>query len=251
MQMQREIFNGAILVLCVAAIALLGFVQVGCDRSEPDKPESAKQPDRVEEPVVVVDMDPLPTKIPTPENIGTPAEVKLLKLEPPHKGGRPPFSAPKGTVNLASGMSVTSGEFPVIGDLSVITDGEKKSGEGYFVDMGPMLQWVQIDLEQPCTIYAILFWHYHAQVRVYRSVVVQVADDVDFTENVRTLFNNDQDGSANLGAGEDLLYVDTYEGKLVDAKGVKARYVRLYSNGNTTNDSSHYVEVEVFGKPAE
>jgi hypothetical protein len=26
--------------------------------------------------------------------------------------------------------------------------------------------------------------------------------------------------------------------------------VRLYSNGNTANDLNHYVEVEVFGKPA-
>ena len=30
----------------------------------------------------------------------------------------------------------------------------------------------------------------------------------------------------------------------------QARYVRLYSNGNTANDLNHYVEVEVFGKPA-
>ena len=37
------------------------------------------------------------------------------------------------------------------------------------------------------------------------------------------------------------------EGRLFDLKGVKARYVRLYSNGNTTNDLNHYVEVEVYG----
>jgi hypothetical protein len=30
---------------------------------------------------------------------------------------------------------------------------------------------------------------------------------------------------------------------------VKGRYVRLYSNGNTTNDLNHYVEVEVHGSP--
>ena len=40
------------------------------------------------------------------------------------------------------------------------------------------------------------------------------------------------------------------EGKLIDAKGVKGRYVRLYSKGNTTNKLNHYIEVEVFGKPA-
>jgi hypothetical protein len=30
---------------------------------------------------------------------------------------------------------------------------------------------------------------------------------------------------------------------------VKGRYVRLYSNGNTSNDLNHYVEVEVYGTP--
>jgi len=57
------------------------------------------------------------------------------------------------------------------------------------------------------------------------------------------------DGSTGLGVGDDLLYIETHEGKLINAKGVKARYVRLYSNGNTANDVNHYVEVEVFGKP--
>jgi len=32
--------------------------------------------------------------------------------------------------------------------------------------------------------------------------------------------------------------------------GVKGRYVRLYSNGNTANRLNHYIEVEVWGKPA-
>ena len=36
---------------------------------------------------------------------------------------------------------------------------------------------------------------------------------------------------------------------MVDAKGVSARYVRLYSNGNTSDELNHYTEVEVYGKP--
>ena len=46
-----------------------------------------------------------------------------------------------------------------------------------------------------------------------------------------------------------MAYIETYQGKLIDAKGVKGRYVRLYSNGNTTNKLNHYIEVEVLGKP--
>jgi hypothetical protein len=84
---------------------------------------------------------------------------------------------------------------------------------------------------------------------VYFDVAVQVAEDPDFLTNVRTLFNNDDDNSAGLGIGKDQHYVETAEGKLVDARGVEARYVRLTSNGSNAARTNHYVEVEVFGKP--
>jgi hypothetical protein len=89
-----------------------------------------------------------------------------------------------------------------------------------------------------------------SQNPAYFDVIVQTADDPDFTTNVRTLFNNDTDNSAGLGAGADMHYVESYKGELIDAEGVKARYVRLYSNGNNTDDLNHYIEVEVYGKPA-
>ena len=37
--------------------------------------------------------------------------------------------------------------------------------------------------------------------------------------------------------------------ELSDAKGVEARYVRLFSNGSDKAETNHYVEVEVYGKP--
>jgi len=95
---------------------------------------------------------------------------------------------------------------------------------------------------------AILVWHYHSQARVYHDVVVKVSDDPTFKTGT-TVFNNDHDNSAKLGAGTDKEYIEVAEGRLIDPKGAKGRYVRLYSNGNTTNDLSHYVEVEVFGAP--
>ena len=42
--------------------------------------------------------------------------------------------------------------------------------------------------------------------------------------------------AAGLGIGKDREYFETNEGKLVDAKGIKARYVRLYSKGSTYQD---------------
>ncbi len=96
----------------------------------------------------------------------------------------------------------------------------------------------------------MLAWHYHKQARVYFDVIVQTADDADFISNVKTLFNNDIDNSAGLGIGTNMHYIETSEGKLVDGKGVKARYVRLYSTGSNANDLNNYIEVEVWGKPA-
>ena len=85
-------------------------------------------------------------------------------------------------------------------------------------------------------------------------MVVQLADDSDFIENVQTIFNNDFDNSSGLGVGQQLEYIEDNRGKLIDARGkngepAKARYVRLYSRGNTSNDMNHYIEIEVYGKP--
>jgi hypothetical protein len=79
--------------------------------------------------------------------------------------------------------------------------------------------------------------------------VAQVADDPEFKENVRTLFNNDQSNLDGLGAGTNREYFETNEGKLIEGKGTKARYVRLYSKGSTESRLNEYTEVEVYGKP--
>ena len=112
------------------------------------------------------------------------------------------------------------------------------------------LQWVQFDLGSPQEIFAIVFWHAHDIAKVYRSIIVQVADDADFTTNVRTLFNNDRDNSAGLGAGTDRQYFETYMGKIVNAKGARARYVRLFSHGSTDSALNEYTEVEIYARPA-
>ena len=198
------------------------------------------------------DKVPLQTELPKPLFVGTPVPIKLPNLEPPRQGKRPDFLVPVGTVNLAKGKKVTSSDNePVVGTLDLITDGDKAGDEGCFVELGLGKQWVQIDLGQSSNLYALLVWHFHAQARVYHDVVAQISDDPEFVTGVTTVFNCDSDNAIGLGAGKDLAYIETYEGKLIDAKGVKGRYVRLYSNGNTTNKLNHYIEVEAFGKPAQ
>jgi hypothetical protein len=193
----------------------------------------------------------LNTDLPKPLFVGTPVPIKLTNLEPARTGKRPDFMVPAGTVNLARDKTVTSSDNdPVIGTLDLITDGDKEGDEGSWVELGPGKQWVQIDLEKEVKIYAVVVWHFHSQARVYLDVVVQVSDDPKFEKDVTTIFNADAANELGLGAGKDLAYIETYEGKLIDAKGVKGRYIRLYSKGNTTNKLNHYIEVEVFGKPA-
>ena len=192
----------------------------------------------------------LKLKLSKPMFIGMLINIKSPNLEVVTGKARPPFYVPKGTVLLSAKKPVTSSDMePVIGELDMLTDGEKAGGDGYFIELGPGPQWVQIDLGASHPLSAILAWHYHSQARVYRDIVVQVSDDASFKSGVTTVFNNDHDNSAKLGAGKEKEYIEVAEGKLVDPKGAKGRYVRLYSNGNTTNDLNHYVEVEVFGLP--
>jgi hypothetical protein len=191
---------------------------------------------------------PLTTEIP-PELIeGTPQPIKVANLEKAPSSA-PVLMVPEGTVLLSAGKTVTgSDDFPIIGELEYITDGDKEAGEGYFVELMDGPQWVQIDLEAEGELAAIWVWHYHSQARAYHDIIVQVSNDPEFATGVTTLFNNDYDNSAEQGKGSAKPYVDSRFGKLIDAKGTKAQYVRLYSNGNTANDMNHYIEVEVYGK---
>lgn len=194
---------------------------------------------------------PLKLELPRPVFVGTPRPLKLANLEKPRTGRRPDFMVPAGTENLSNGKPVTSSDpLPIIGELEFITDGDKAGSEGSYVELGPGVQWVQVDLEQSAKLAAIVVWHFHSQARAYHDVIVQVSDDPEFKQGVTTLYNNDDDNSASLGAGEDPAYIETYEGRLIDAKDTTGRYVRLYSNGNTSDELNHYIEVEVHGQPA-
>ncbi|MGI8603007.1 MAG: hypothetical protein ACR2OZ_08405 [Verrucomicrobiales bacterium] len=194
--------------------------------------------------------EPLKIEFPKPQFQGTPVPVGGIKnLEKP---GNAVKSIPvaKGSVLISKEKTVTSSETnPSIGDLPWITDGDKEGGDGSFVELGPGAQWVQIDLGAEFNISAVAIWHYHKQARIYKGVVVEVGSDKELNGGT-IVFNNDTDNTVGKGAGRDPAYVETNHGRIVDAKGAKGRYVRLWSNGNHVDDLNHYVEVEVFGVPA-
>jgi len=243
----------ALALVGVVSVAVIGILAGPAARAA-DAPEKAAQGAAAKSGEKLV---PLDIKLPKPMFQGTPKNIKPAPtLEKYSEKPRPPFSAPEGVKNLAKGKKVTSSDMqPIVGELNLITDEDKEGSDGSFVELGPGTQWIQIDLGEPAAIYAIVLWHFHAEGRVYHDVVVQVSDDPDFVNKVKTIYNNDFDNSSGLGIGKQLEYIDDYRGKLIDAKDskgepVQGRYVRLYSKGNTSNDMNHYVEVEVYGKPA-
>jgi hypothetical protein len=196
------------------------------------------------------DKVPLKLELPRPLFVGTPRPITLPNLEPPLAGKRPPFMVPAGTVLLSLNKPVTSSDsLPVIGELGFVTDGDKTGSEGTYVELGPGVQWVQIDLGAPAKLAAIVVWHFHSQARVYHAVVAQVSNDPEFKTGVTTLYNSDLNNAAGFGKGGDFAYIETNQGRIIDAKGSAARYVRLYSNGNTSDELNHYTEVEVYGEP--
>ena len=88
--------------------------------------------------------------------------------------------------------------------------------------------------------------------RLTSLVLLSVENDKTFSRDVTTLFNNDYDNSSGFGIGKDEQYIESYEGELITVKTpLRARYVRLYTNGNTDNQMNHYTEVEVFAASRE
>lgn len=192
---------------------------------------------------------------------GMPTTVRLASQQP-----EPPvrqLRVPCGATNVAARKTVRAldGD-PITGELSFATDGRKSGKDDTILELAPGKQWLQIDLAEPCEVYAIAMWRhpYTWAPHVYRDVVVLLSDDEQCTKNVRTIFNNDHDNTLGLGKGGDFEYYDEYGGKVIpclreNGRGPLCRYVRVWSNGRVEgNDGevgrNQYVEVEVIGRPA-
>ena len=195
---------------------------------------------------------PLVLDLPEPVFRGIPKDLQLgPNVEPLPDEPRAPLMVPPGLRNIAPGSRITCSDRNVPRDtLAKLTDGDKEASDRSIILLRKGTQWVQMDLGSPQEIFAIAIWHAHNMAKVYHDVIVQVADDPDFTENARTVFNNDSDNSSGLGVGANREYVETYEGKLINAKGVKARFIRFYSKGSTESALNEYTEIEVYGRRA-
>lgn len=189
-------------------------------------------------------------EFPPEQFAGTPVPAGGIKnLEKPGKPIKT-IAVAKGSAVISVDKAVTSSETaPSIGDLTLVTDGDKDGADGSYVELGPGQQWVTIDLGEEYNLSAIVLWHYHKQARVYKDVLVEAGSDAEITDGT-ILFNNDDDDSLGKGKGKDPAYIETNHGRIIDGKGAKARYLRLWSNGSNVDDLNHYVEVEIWGLPA-
>ncbi|WP_068622539.1 G5 domain-containing protein [Trichococcus ilyis] len=148
------------------------------------------------------------------------------------------------TINLAPSSIISSST--TFSGISYVNDSQSTSSTNA-AKAGPGLQWVQLDLGAVHELNTIKLWHYFGDGRSYRDVIVQISNDPSFSSGVVTVFNNDTDGSAGLGAGTDSEYIETSLGKILSFNSVNARYARFYSNGSTATGWNHYVEIEVYG----
>jgi hypothetical protein len=190
--------------------------------------------------------------LPAPTLKGTPEDLpKGDMIEPLSDKPRPPYLIAKGVQNVAAGKPVTASIKPFTGELNQVTDGKKEAFDYDAVEMKKGTQWVQVDLGQAYALQAVVMWHDHRYIQVMHDVIVQVADDPEFKNNVQTVFNNDVDNSSGLGVGTDREYFETHEGKIADGKGVKGRYVRAYTKGGSLSALNCWQEIEIYALPAQ
>ncbi len=189
--------------------------------------------------------------LPRPTFEGTPIDVRSPHQEP-YRGDDvppPPLLVPAGTRLLSGGRPVRCNDETVTPrDLALVTDGNKQYSPSAYLELAPGVRWIQIDLGTNAAIHAVCIWRERPEQCVYRDTVVQVSDDPTFETGVVTLFNNDYDNSARLGRGTDKEYFEDHFGRRIPGHGVRARYVRLTSNGNTSDPYNHYTEVEIYGE---
>ena len=91
------------------------------------------------------DLVELKIELPKPMFVGTPKNIKSDRLDPNTGKKRPPFKVPAGVELISAEKAITaSDDEPIIGELEMLTDGDKEGADGSFVEFGPDLQWVQV-----------------------------------------------------------------------------------------------------------
>jgi hypothetical protein len=137
--------------------------------------------------------------------------------------------------NVALGKPVTESTGKSLSRPDLITDGNKTSGitgsSGYAHTS--RAGEVQVDLQQVYSLDSIKLYMWYGDGRMYNDTRVRVSAD---GSNWETVFDVAVDGN----------YATSAEGKEIKLNGKNVRYIRSYSNGNTSNADTHWIEIEAF-----
>ena len=177
--------------------------------------------------------------------------------------------------NLAHGKNVSAAFVGAAGDAtnsgSPLTNAvDNNTSDAHYAIFGKDGQkkpaCMTVDLGSECDITGIQLWRYYSDGRTYDTTALVVSNDPEFPKDKsKVLYYSAKDKGQdlfNLGVkSTEALYQETSGGKLLfgsaedkaGQKSVRARYVRLYSNGKQDNGSgtggdNHVVELKVFGK---
>ncbi len=194
--------------------------------------------------------EPLALELPAPTLKGTPEQLpEGPNIEPNSDKPRPALLVPKGVKNVALNKPVTTSVKPFSGEAEQLTDGKKEAFDYDTLEMKKGTQWIQVDLGAPYSLQAIAIWHDHRYIQVIHDVILQASDDPEFKTGVTTLYNNDTDNTSGLGVGTDREYFERHFGRVFDAKGVKARYVRSSTKGGNISALNCWQEIEIYALP--
>src|SRR5207237_247549 len=155
---------------------------VSCSKAaEPAKDKPAKETSK-QSTETGSGLVPLNLSLPAAAFKGTPKDLQLSAyVEPPSDKPRPPMMVPPRLKNLAAGKKLTSSDKNASASvLEKITDGDKDPSDQSIIFLRKGTQWVQLDLESPHELFAMVIWHAHNTAKVYHDVIVQVSDDQDF-----------------------------------------------------------------------
>jgi predicted RecA/RadA family phage recombinase len=149
--------------------------------------------------------------------------------------------------NVSAGRAPTYSSNNVLYETSpsTLTDGAAT----YYVGVGDANEsvYAQIDLGAIYDVSKVKMWHFFADGRTYKDVIVQLSQTADFSSYVTTVFNNDKDNSAGQGYGVNAEYAEGAGGKTVSFQPISARYVRFWIGGNHTDPYNQFVELQVYG----
>ncbi|UKS25701.1 glycosyl hydrolase family 18 protein [Paenibacillus sp. HWE-109] len=154
-----------------------------------------------------------------------------------------PPDASAASQNVAAGKTLTSNA--TVTNKPLATDGITTNSNS-FAEAATGLKYIQIDFGASYNINKVNLWHYYADGRSYKDVIVRLSNSSTFGTGTTTVFNNDTNNSAALGTGTDAEYAETSAGKAITFAPVNARYLRIYSNGSSANAYNHYVEVQAW-----